>query len=432
VILGRIAAVLSAGVALSLGRDSLGADAAAAMNLEDAIRLAVSGNERARISDLDVVIAQAGVEKARAAFLPALTAQGSDVQHSYAATEKVPNNVGQATITFTQSLINAPAFPLYAQARNLEDAQQAQNIDDKRLLAFAAASAFFAVLNAEDVVQAAQRQLDNAKANLDNTKARAEAQLNSTNDVTRAQVDMANAVRETEADRGLLDSAFVNLALTINAPVPTGIARPEATLTEAQSSAAPVQGLVRFAMSHRPDVLASRYQAAAAHDFAGEPLLRLVPTLGLQGQALATTFSSATGRWHDETLQGVLTWNLYDQGVRYADKHSRDAQAAIADLNLAFLMRSVDAQVRTSVFTLTATQTAFRSAQDAVKSADQSVEETAILYKQGLAKAIELVDANDTRFSSEISLATAEYAMAQAYLGLRQALGLDPLGPVPK
>jgi outer membrane protein TolC len=56
------------------------------------------------------------------------------------------------------------------------------------------------------------------------------------------------------------------------------------------------------------------------------------------------------------------------------------------------------------------------------------VEETAILYRQGLAKAIELVNANDTRFTAEINQASAEYAMAQAYLGLRQALGLDPLG----
>ena len=60
--------------------------------------------------------------------------------------------------------------------------------------------------------------------------------------------------------------------------------------------------------------------------------------------------------------------------------------------------------------------------------ARQNVDETAILYRQGLAKAIELVDANDSRFTAEVNDATAEFAMAQAYLSLRQALGLEPLG----
>ncbi len=153
-----------------------------------------------------------------------------------------------------------------------------------------------------------------------------------------------------------------------------------------------------------------------------------MPTLSLQGQASATTNTATTGRWNDETLQATLNWSLYDQGVRYADKHSRDAQADIADLNLQQLVRSVDEQVRSSTALLVASQAAFRVAQDAVNAARQSVDETAILYRQGLAKAIELVDANDTRFTAEINFASAEYGMAQAYLNLRQALGLDPLG----
>ena len=61
-------------------------------------------------------------------------------------------------------------------------------------------------------------------------------------------------------------------------------------------------------------------------------------------------------------------------------------------------------------------------------AARQNVDETAILYRQGLAKAIELVDANDSRFTAEVNYAVAQYSMAEAYLNLRQAMGLDPLG----
>jgi outer membrane protein TolC len=400
----------------------------ASLRLEDAVRLALTRNERSKVSDLNVVVAEAAVEKARAAFLPALTAQASDVQHAYDATEKSPNNIAQASVTVSQSLLNAPAFPLYSQTRHLEDAQHAQNVDDKRILAFNAASAFFAVLNAQDVLRAAERQLENARANLQNTQARAEAQLTSTNDVTRAQVDMASSAREVEIDKGTLGSAFVQLAFTINAPVPASVEPPSAMLALAQKGPGPVDALVRFAIEHRPDLQAGKYQAAAAHAFAGEPLLRLLPSLSLQGQATATSNPPVPGRWNDETLQAVLSWSLYDQGVRYADKHSRDAQAAIADLNLQQLGRNIDAQVRSAALALAAAQAALRVAQDAANAARQSVEETAILYRQGLAKAIELVDANDQRFAAETNYATAQYAVAQAHLNLRQALGLDPLG----
>ncbi|HZU83321.1 MAG TPA: TolC family protein, partial [Polyangiaceae bacterium] len=369
----------------------------------------------------------AAVERAFSAFLPVLSTQASGTQHAIA--ERPPSNSGTALITVTQPLINASAFPLYAQARRLADGQRAQNVDDKRLLGFSAAAAFFAVLNAEDVVSAARRQLDNAKANLDSTQARAQAQLSSANDVTKAQVDLAAAQREVVTDQGFVDNALVQLAFTVNAPVPAGIAEPAATLDAAERPTGPAEALLRFAVDHRPDVLAARYQAAAAHDFAAEPMLRYVPSLNVQGQAAATTASSpVTNRHDDETITATLTWTLYDAGLRYADKHARDAQAEIADLDVQLLLRTVDAQVKSAAALLAAAQAAFRAASDAAKYARQNVEETSILYRQGLATALDLVTTNDSRFAAEVNYATARYAMAQAYVGLRQALGLDVLG----
>lgn len=393
------------------------------LDLDAAVHLALTRNERARISDLNVVVADANVEKARTGFLPLLTAGGQDTQHAYAAN----NNVATANVTVNQTLVNASLFPLYAQAKELANAQRAQTVDDKRLLAFAAANAFFTVLNAQDVVTAAQRQLENSKANLADTQARAEAGLTSTNDVTRAQVDLTGAAREVETDKGALDNAYVQLAFTVNAPVPSSLVTPTATLHAAQESAGTPESLVRFALTHRPDVLVARYQVKAAHDFADEPLLRIVPTLGLQGQVLAGN-QLPGARTSDETLQATLSWTIFDQGVRYADKHTRDAESGIAELNLQMLDRNVDAQVRSALAVLVSAQAAFKTAGDSASFARQNVDETAILYRQGLAKAIELVDANDSRFAAEVNLATAEFTMAEAYLGLRQALGLEPLG----
>jgi len=395
------------------------------MTLQESVRFALTRNERARISDLNVVVAEAAVEKARVAFLPVITALGNDIQHAYAPPN---NNIGTASLTINQPVFNAAAFPLYGQARKLADAQHDQNIDDKRLLEFLAANAYFTVLDAQDIVTAAQRQLDNSKANLADTQARAESGLTSTNDVTRAQVDTTSAVAEVEKDKGALDNAYVQLAFALNAPVPSALVPPTATLAAAEQAPGGSDALVRLAMDHRPDLMVAKYQAMAAKDFAAEPLLRAVPVLGVQGQVAGTTAPAGTHPWNDENVSATLTWTLYDAGNRYADKHARDAQLEIASLNLQNLARNIDAQVRSAVALLVSAQATFHVADDTVKYARQNVEETAILYRQGLAKAIELVDANDSRFTAEVNYAAAEFTMAQAYLNLRQALGLGALG----
>ena len=398
------------------------------LRLGDAVQLALTRNERARISDLNVVVADAAVEKARVGFLPVLTFNGNDTQTALVATAQ-PHNVATGSVVLTQPIINASAYPLYAQAKALAEAQSAQNIDDKLILAFNAASGFFAVLSASAVVDAAQRQLENAQANMADTQARAEAQLTSSNDVTRAKVDQAGAGRELEADKGALANAYIQLEFLLNAPVSGPLASPDATLAAAQATPGATDALVKFALERRPDVLVDKQAAIAAHHFAHEPLLRLVPTLNLQGTASGTSNAPPTTKaWNQETIAGVLTWTIYDAGSRYADKHSRDAQAEIADLNLQQLVRNVDAQVRSTVALLAAAQAEFQVAAQARDAARQNVDETAILYRQGLAKAIELVDANDSRFTAEVNYASAQYAMAEAYLNLRQAMGLDPLG----
>ncbi len=107
------------------------------LRIDEAVQLALARNEAAKIADAQVVVADAAVEKARAAFLPTIVGVGTDVQH--AVTQ--PANIGTASGTFSLPLLNAPAWPLYRQAQRLLDAQRATSTDAKRLLSFSAANA---------------------------------------------------------------------------------------------------------------------------------------------------------------------------------------------------------------------------------------------------------------------------------------------------
>jgi outer membrane protein TolC len=409
-----------------------------ALRLEEAVRLALSRNERARIATLNVTAAEAGVERARAGFLPTLNVSGTDTRRFPIVTHKgatpqsggssQSGNSGTATATLTEPVINASAWPLHAEAKEQLESQRAQSADDQRLLGFDAAHAFFDVLSAAGVLDAALRRQQSAEANLADTAARVQAELASSNDATRAEIDVANAAREVELDRGNLASAMLNLSFVINAPVRDVVARPESTLELARRRVPETDALVRIAVARRPDLVAKYHAAAAAHDFADEPLLRLLPTLNVTAQSQAATSLPSTGVTLDASVGANLSWTLYDAGIRYADKHLRDANAKIADLTFESLVRAVRSDVHASVVSLESQQAAFRGTERAVEASRRSAEETQILYKQGLAKAIELVDANDSRFQAEVAYAVAEYAMARAYLDLRQALGLDALG----
>jgi outer membrane protein TolC len=395
-----------------------------ALRLEDAIQLALTRNERARIAELEIVIADAGVAKARVAFLPVLAASGNDTLHP----RDTPRDTASGTLTVNQPLFVPSAWPLYAEAKHNLSGQRAQSADDKRQLAFDTAKAFFGVLLADQVVKAAQRKLDTAKADLADTDAQVKAQLVSSNDVTRAQIGVASSVRELASDQGNLDTAYVQLALIVNARVAPGLEVPAALLEAGARPLPAADALVAGSLARRPDLAARKDFARAAHDFAREPRMRWLPALGLAAQLAASSQTDRSGHDVTGTVSLNASWTIFDGGSRDADARSRDASAAIADLQADSLVRTVDAQVRGAAASLDSAQQALVAAQDAMTASRKSADETAILYHQQLAKAIELLDANEQRFAAEVNFAVAQFSVATAYLALRQAMGLPPIG----
>ncbi|HEY0190179.1 MAG TPA: TolC family protein [Kofleriaceae bacterium] len=395
------------------------------LKLEDAIQLALHRNERARIAELDITVAEAAVSRARAAFLPVLSANGNDTLHLHGD----PTNTAQAALNLNQPLISPSAWPLYGQAKHQLAGARAQSADDKRQIAFDAASAFINVLLRQEVLKAAQRRLETAKADLADTDAQVKAQLVSSNDVTRAQIGLSSSAREVANDQGTVDDAYVQLGFLINQRVTGGLQIPAELLTAGVKPLATADHLVAASLQQRPDLVARKEAALAAHDFAAEPRMRWFPTLGFNGQLAATTVGD--NDHVDGSIALVASWTLFDAGIRTADARSRDAQAEISDLQAVALVRQVDTQVRSAAVSLVAAQQALLAANDAVVAARKSADETAILYHQQLAKAIELLDANEQRFSAEVDYAVAQFSVANAYLALRQAMGLEPIGDLP-
>lgn len=410
--------------------------AACALTIEDAIRAALENNERSAAADARAASARAGVAKARSFFFPDLELRGDYTRRAYETTrvdegEEVTlqsRDAQEARATLTQPIFEARALAAYSQARLAHDAARYAALDAKRRLAFEAAEAFLATLSSDHVRSAAEQRLDLAERSRADARARFDAGLAGSNDVTRAELEQANAAREAARARGAYESSRLHLGFLLDAPVDAALESPEALLAAAALPPEDPDVLSAAAAARRPDVVAARKSAAALHASAREARLRAVPNLGFTGEYQVTNERGFSEQEDDWSLGLGVVWRPYDGGERGADRAQRAALARAADLGVSEEERRAALEVRTALVALTTEQASIDQARVAVDTAHRNSDETAELYRQGLASALEVVDASVRLFEAEVDLARARFGLASAFLGLRAALGLDPLG----
>jgi outer membrane protein TolC len=415
------------------------------IDLEQAIALALQHNERARIAEQSAAVAEARVARARAFFFPDASLSASYTRRAAETRDGgrvlQSQNALAATLSLGVTIFDARSIPLYRQARLDSEAARFEALDDKRLIAFDAAAAYVATLGLEQVVAAAERRLELARQNEADARGRVEAQLTSSNDLTRAELELAAAERELTRAQADLDTGYLQLGFLLgaggDAPGAQGVqgvqirgplVPPEALLAEAAAPPAEAETLIAAARARRLDIAASFKRTEALQEFAREPDARLWPSLGLLGQLRATNETGFSGRDTDWLVSVTLSWVLWDGGVRAAERRERRATATSAELGATAAMRQVARDVGTALVALRRAQATVQQSEAVVAAARRNADESAILYREGLARAIEVADAVARLFDAEVALARERYGLALALLDLRAVLGLDPLG----
>ncbi|MCC6746789.1 MAG: TolC family protein [Deltaproteobacteria bacterium] len=411
---------------------------AAPLSLDRAIQLALAHNELARAADERRLASDARVTRARAYFFPNLVGTASYSRRSTEVTRQLGTEPVtllrlhglQATVTLSQTLFDPRSYPLYRQALEDRKATRSSSEHQKRLLRFETAQAFLSTLTLEWVVQSAGRRLALARQNLADARARYGAQLSSSNDVTKAELESAIAERELTRARASVATARLQLGHLLNTEVSDALEVPEPLLALASAKVASSQKLVEEARRQRLDLRASEGQLRALRAFASEPLLRVLPSLVFSGQVKATNEPGFVGKYVDWSLGLSLSWTLFDGGVWYGEWKERRAQTRAAEAETEARSRQVALDVRRALVEIENAQAASRLAQVAVDAAAKNARETAALYRQGLASALENADASTRLFDAEVNFARERYGLAIAYLNLRAALGHDPLPTV--
>jgi outer membrane protein TolC len=394
------------------------------LTIDRAVELAIERNERAAAAETGVEAAQARVGLARTAFLPQLSVVG-DYRNDSGA--EIENSLSAAAV-LSQPILDARAFPLMRAARYDRDAARLSADEVKRLLGYEAADAFLFALNFEQVLRAAENRREFAKQSLNDARARFEAGLVSSNDVTRAELEYATAERNVAQAEGSVRSSLIALETVLNAPVTGPLVVPVEVLAEASEAPAVDTTVVAAAQDQRKDIGARKFELESLRAFAEEPSRRFIPTVRLNAQAYNENEGRISNRNNDAFVGVTLNWPFFDAGIRRAETSQRNAIARGAELELELALRNVEQEIRTAAVLLDSQQAALREATAALRAARKNADETNALYREGLASALELADANQNLFEAEVAETTTRYRMAQAYLALRAAKGLMPVG----
>ncbi|HUP62975.1 MAG TPA: TolC family protein [Thermoanaerobaculia bacterium] len=396
----------------------------APLTIERAVQLAVERNERAAIADTTVEAAEARVRRGRSAFFPRIDVNGTWRADYEDGTDRTLSS----SALLTQPLFDARIFPLYRQLRFERDATRLSAGETRRLLAFDAAAAFLTTLSFESVWRAAENRRQFAQTNLDDVRARFEAGLVSSNDVTRAELELAVAVRGVAEAAGDVQTSVIDLETLLKTDIDGSLVMPTALLDAADEPPAVTEPQIAAAQQRRSDIGARRARVEALRAFSEEPSARFFPSVLLNAQTRNINDGAISNRNNEGFVGVTLNWPLLDAGVRRAETAERRALTRGAELELGAALRDVERGMRSAAVQLATEQASLREAAAALRAARKNADETSALYREGLASALELADANQRLFESEVAEVTARYRMALAYISLREASGVSALG----
>ena len=413
-----------------------------ALTLDEAVNLALERNERALATREDVKAADARVARARSFFLPTVTSTSSYTRRPYERRITVGEsevviqrkNGLSETLALNLTLFDARSFAGLSAVRAQRNADVAAATESRRQLAFEVSQAFLATLGVAQVQEASNRRLAFARQSLEAARARYAAGLTSINDVTRAELEYATAEVGVTQVTGQVETSVLQLGYLLDAPdaVRGPLVVPEFLIEAASAEAANSEGLVDEALARRLDVGSLRWTASAQRYLAKEPMLRWVPSLSASGRYTITNEAGFSGNNWNWNVGATLSWTLFDGLARFADRRERQALAKLADLGVQAATRRVDVEVREALVSLDNQRASLKQASVAHEVAKKNAAETAELYRQGLASALEVADANVSLFEAEVGLVQQRYGLGVAFLNLEAALGLDPFGKEPR
>jgi outer membrane protein len=410
------------------------------LSLSDCYRLAEQNQPDLATAEAQVQVAEAHVKERRSPYFPHLNFGASHNQqtYNYAGTPGISPSTfaSQANgehwanspyyytgLNFTQNIYDFGLTRGSVTRGRAELAQAQQNRDRIRQETLLnVRNAYFGVLAAQELVGVRQKTVDDQSKHLDQIDAFFTVGRVPKIDVTRQEVQLANAQLDLVQAQSDLTVAQAALATSMGLPV-----KKTFVLIDVLGAAQvldPVDNYLSGAQTSRPDLRALREVVRAAEGDIDAARSNFKPRLN---------FSSFV---NFENLKFPLIWNLgigesllqpllsggYNRAFLYEAEQSKSA----ADSNLKSASQQVDREVYTDYANTTVSQQQIDLATKADEEAKENLAFAEGRYSAGVGNIIELTDAELLAATASAQVVTARYSYQLAFGRLEVAAGQDP------
>jgi outer membrane protein TolC len=441
------------------------------ITLDEALAIARRNNRDLQQAKARVAQAQAGIETAWVPLLPNVAAQGK-YTHNYKevtldetsfigptlgladAIKASTSDKGLATAAFAfeqlteQQLaqqgpiviqkgeqldfaLNAAvpllvpwAYPALSSAKKSVAAARATMSATEASVLLATAQAYYACAGTDELVGARNNALSVARQALDNAKARLEAGVVNRVEVTRAELQL---VRADQALLETLDSqaqAYRALGTILNMHEavrvqPADVAAPPATEPT-------IDELTSSALKLRPEFRALEQQISSLDSTVASNKWKWAPSLSGFAFVRAFNYAGFSGDKYAWAIGLQADWQLYDGGLRDAQRHLAWAQRQENEAKLDLLHDSVADDVFNAQRTLKTKRRAVQTAARSVQLSKETLELVTVQHEAGTATQLDLLQAQDALVAAEVALAQARFDLALGGLQLDRTAGTFP------
>jgi outer membrane protein len=410
------------------------------LSLADCYHLAEQNQPDLSTAESQVQVAEAHLKERRSPYFPHLSFGATHNQQTYnyaglpgtspSTAAKLFNGESWSNspyyytgLNFTQNIYDFGLTRGSVQRGKAELSQAQQNRDrvhQETLLNVR--NGYFGVLAAQELVQVREKTVQNQSKHLDQIQAFFQVGRVPKIDVTRQQVQLANAQLDLVQAQSDLTIAQAALATSMGLPVKNTFSLVDVLGTAQQLD--PVDSYLSQAQITRPDLRALREVVMAAEADIVVAHSNFKPKLN---------FSSFADF---ENLKFPLIWNvgigesllqpLLSGGYNRAYLNETEQAKNAAESNL----KSATQQIDREVFTDYASTTVSEQQIDLATKADAEARENLTFaegrYSAGVGNIIELTDAELLAATAGAQLVTARYSYQLSYGRLEVAAGIDP------
>ena len=388
--------------------------------LQAIIEQALENNADIRSAQLTVEQAHASLTAARLAYLPSLslTPQGTFnyAMHTSAWTYSVPVAASWQIDLFGQLLNpNRKAKVTYEQAQYYEQAVKANIIS-------AVANLYYTLLMLDRQFEISKETADLLKRSVETIEAFQEAGLANGAALEQSRAAYAQVMASLPAIKQTIRETENSLCLILNVP---GQEIPRTTFGAQQLPTNFETGVPVQMLSNRPDVKAAEMSLAACYYDTNSARAAFYPQLNISGQEAWTNNLGQIvnpGKFMT-TLMASITQPLFAKGKLIAGLKAAKANEEKAKLTFQTTLLKAGNEVSNALYKYQISTEKSVSRKEQVESARKASEFTTDLFELGTASYLEVLTAQQSYLTAQLSEVTDTYDRMQAVISLYTALG---------